>query len=356
MKRKLLWVLFGCLVGHGAAAQSLNSGLLGRFPFDGSTTDATGNMSVNSATNVAYGLDRRSQPNAALQLGGTGEVWIMPNGLLSFGTTGDFSFSVAFRTLSSATQAFFSNQGYYSVSGSTGTGARGWSLGFDNTQVGKIFLNLVAASSYNGSLGLATQSSFNDGLWHTATAVVNRGTRQVVLYVDGVAQPLTYVSSRPDYGTVSGTVFQLTSTSTMFVDLNPGYSTSRTGSLTDANRFGLSFNGGLDEARFYNRALTAAEAQALHTLALAAVAGRSAEAQVQVYPNPAPGGNVAVRLAPALSGAQLAVYTVLGQRVYLAVQPTAGPEVQLRGLAPGLYLLVAKGASATLTQRFQVGK
>ncbi|MFD2718699.1 LamG-like jellyroll fold domain-containing protein [Hymenobacter monticola] len=356
MKKKLLYVFFGCLLGHGAAAQNLNSGLLCRFPFDGNTTDATGNMSTNSATNVAYGSDRRSQPNAALQLGGGGEVWITPNGLLSFGTTGDFSFSVAFRTLSSATQAFFSNQGYYSASGSTGSGARGWSLGFDNVQVGKVFFNLVAASSYNGNLGLATQASFNDGLWHTATATVNRGTRQVVLYVDGVAQPLTYVSSRPDYGTVSGTVFQLNATASMFIDLNPGYSTSRTGFLTDANRFGLNFNGGLDEARFYNRVLTAAEAQALHTLALAAVAGRPAGAQVQVYPNPAPGGNVTVRLAPALSGAQLAVYTTLGQRVYPSVQTTAGPEVQLRGLAPGLYVLVAKGAAATLTQRFQVSE
>ncbi|MDO7848323.1 LamG-like jellyroll fold domain-containing protein [Hymenobacter sp. M29] len=343
------------MLGQHVNAQNLNSGLLGRFPFDGITTYATGNMSTNSATNAGYGPDRRNQPNAALQLGGTGEVWILPNGLLSFGTTGDFSFSVAFRTLSSATQAFFSNQGYYSASGNTGTGARGWSLGFDNAQVGKVYFNLVAASSYNGNLGLATQSSFNDGQWHTATATVNRGTRQIVLYVDGVAQPLTYVSSRPDYGTISGTVFQLTTTSTMFVDLNPGYSPSRTGVLTDANRFGLNFNGSLDEARFYNRAVTAAEAQALHTLALAAVTARPAGAQVQVFPNPAPGGSLTVRLSPALSGAPLSVYTVLGQRVHPNVQPGAGSDVQLSGLAPGLYLLVVQGAATTLSQRFQVG-
>jgi hypothetical protein len=128
--RKLLLLLTGCLVAQNVVAQ-VNAGLLGRFPFDNNTADATGNMGVNSATNAGFAPDARNQANAALRLGGTGEVWVLPNGLLNFGTTGDFSFSVAFRSLASSTQAFFTNQGYYTASGSTGTGARGWSLGLE---------------------------------------------------------------------------------------------------------------------------------------------------------------------------------------------------------------------------------
>ena len=348
--RKPLLFLMGCLLAQSAVAQP-TAGLLGRLPFDNNTTDATGNMSVNSATNAGFGPNARNQANAALRLTGGGEVWILPNGLLNFGTTGDFTFSVAFRSLASSTQAFFTNQGYYTATGSTGTGARGWSLGFDNARVGKVYLNLVGASSPNGALGVATQASFNDGLWHTAAAVVNRGTREIRVYVDGVAQPLTYVSSRPNYGTVNGSVFTLDATATMFVDLNPGYSTSTTGFLVDANRFGLGLNGSLDEARFYNRALSAADVQSLNAQVLASVAARAANAEVQCFPNPARDGQLRIRFAHAPTVG--AFYTALGQRVYPTVT-AAATEWQVAGLAPGLYLLTAQVAGSQVTQRFQV--
>ena len=351
--RQLLFVLMGCLVGMSAAAQS-TAGLLGRFPFDNNTTDVTGNMSVTSATNAGYGPDAHNQANAALRLNGTGEVGIQPNGLLNFGTTGDFSFSVAFRSLASSTQAFFTNQGYYTATGSSGTGTRGWSLGFDNARVGKVYLSLVGASSPNGALGLATQASFNDGLWHTASAVVNRSSREVRVYVDGAAQPLVYVSSRPNYGTVSGSVFTLDATATMFVDLNPGYSSSTTGVLVDANRFGVGLNGSLDEARFYNRALSAAEVQALSAQVLATVSARMTDVKVQCLPNPAHDGELRIRFARPLTPAAGAFFTPLGQRVHPALTAMSPTEWQVRGLAPGLYLLTALVEGTRVTQRFQV--
>ncbi|MBF9224265.1 LamG domain-containing protein [Hymenobacter ruricola] len=348
--RRLLFLLTGCLFAQSAGAQ-VNAGLLGRFPFDNNTADALGNMGVNSATNAGFGPDARNQANAALRLGGNGEVWILPNGLLSFGTTGDFSFSVAFRSLGSSTQAFFTNQGYYTA---TGTGARGWSLGFDNARVGKVYLGLVAASSPNGALGLATQASFNDGLWHTAAAVVNRGTREIRVYVDGAAQPLTYVSPRPNYGTVSGSVFTLDATAAMFVDLNPGFSTSTTGFLVEANRFGLGLNGSLDEARFYNRALAASEVQALNAQVLAAAPARAAGAGVQCFPNPARDGQLRVRWAQPLAPVAGSFYTALGQRVAPTVTAATDTEWQVTGLAPGLYWLTAQVNGARVRQSFQV--
>jgi|GEM_PF-7049252 len=336
------------------AQGSLNSGLLGRFPFDNSLADATGNLTTSGSTNTAFGLDSRNQANAALRLVSTGEVVVQPAGLLDFGTTDSFSFSVAFRTLASGTQTFFSNQGAFTAADATGS--RGWSLGFSSTQVGKVYLSLARDNSYNGGLGLATQASFNDGLWHTTTAVVDRSTRQVKIYVDGMVQALTYVSTNPTYGTVSGTTFTLGTTGTMFVDLSPGYSLSTTNVLGIYNRLGLSYNGWLDEARFYNRVLTASEVQALSAQVLATLSAQAAATLVQVAPNP---GNAAeaptVRLAQPVAPSQLRVLDVLGRPVPVTLAARqAGAVYELRGLAQGLYLLQVQLPEGLAVRRIQV--
>ena len=353
MKKTVLQVIFGFLTALEVNAQGLNSGLLGRFPFDGNLSDATGNIASGTATNATYGPDARNQPNAALRLTGTGEVAVEPNGLLDFGTTGNFTFSVAFRTLSSGTQAFFSNKGNFSANSSS-TLSQGWSFGFDNSLVGKLYLDLVRDNFSNGTLALATQASFNDGLWHTAAVVVDRDSRQLLLFVDGTAQPLLFVTSNENYGAVVGTTFTLDRSYSQIVNLTPGYSLSQANVTRINNRFGLSYNGSLDEARFYNRALTAADVQTLHNLVLATARQRAARALMQVFPNPAPNGQLTVRVAPALHGAQLSVYTALGQQIRPAVIVDFAQETRLPGLAPGLYLLVARHEGQTLTQHFQV--
>lgn len=355
MKKHLLLLLLTASLS-GRAQGSLNSGLLGRFPFDNSLADATGNMSNISAANTTFGLDARSQPNAALRLVSTGEVAIQPAGLLDFNTTGSFSFSVAFRTLSSATQAFFSNQGTYSVANTTSS--RGWSLGFVSAQSGKLYLSLVRDNSYNSGLGLATQASFNDGQWHTATAVVNRTSNQVRLYVDGTAQPLTYVSPNLGYGSVSGTTFTLDATRSVLVDLSPGYNSfDQTNALITGNRFGLNYNGWLDEARFYNRVLTAAEIQTLSAQVLATLSAQVAAAQVQVFPSPAaPSEGITVQLAQAVAASQLQVLDVLGRVVPVGVtaQPAGGRAYKLSGLRAGTYLLHVHLPEGTAVRRLQV--
>jgi hypothetical protein len=354
MKKYLLLMLVA--TGLSSHAQgTLNSGLLGRFPFDNSLTDATGNTANFSNANVAYGLDSHGQANAALRLVGTGEVSIDPAGLLDFGTTGSFTFSVAFRTLASGTQALFSNQGSYAATSTADS--RGWSLGFDNAQVGKVYLNLVRNTSTNGGLGLATQASFNDGLWHTAVAVVNRSNRQIRLFVDGTAQLLTYVSPNPTYGTVAGSTFTLGSTATMFVDLSPGYSLSLLNVSRPNNRLGLAYNGWLDEARFYNRVLTDAEVQALSAQVLATLSAQEAATQVQVAPNPASAAaSFSIVLVQPLAASELRVVDMLGRTVparLLARQP-GGFSYELSGLAPGSYLLHVRLPQGIAVRRLQV--
>ncbi|MGI4870476.1 MAG: T9SS type A sorting domain-containing protein [Janthinobacterium lividum] len=354
MKKYLLLLLVAARFSSHAQG-SLNTGLLGRFPFDNSLTDATGNITNVSDVGVAYGPDAHSQANTALRLTGTGEVSVQPSGLLDFGTTGSFTFSVGFRTLSSGTQAFFSNQGTYSAT--VTNSSRGWSLGFNNSNVGKVYLNLVSSISSNSAFALATQASFNDGLWHTATIVINRSNRQIRIFVDGTAQALTYVSPRPDYGTVSGTTFTLDVVATSFVDLTPGYSLSAANVNGVYNRFGLSYNGWLDEARFYNRVLTDAEVQSLSAQVLATLDAQAAVVQVQVFPNPAGSlARVTVCLAQPVAASQLHVVDMLGRAVPVTItahQP-GDAAYELSGLATGLYLLQVSLPEGLAVRRLQI--
>ncbi|RZL16015.1 MAG: T9SS type A sorting domain-containing protein [Hymenobacter sp.] len=354
--KKYLLLIFATASLSSHAQGTLNSGLLGRFPFDNSLVDATGNIGNASSANVAYGPDSHGQANTALRLTGTGEVAIEPNGLLDFGTTGSFTFSVAFRTLSSGTQTFFNNKGNYSANTSS-TLSQGWSFGFDNTQVGRLYLDLVRDNFYNGSLAIATQATFNDGLWHTVALVVNRSTRQMQMVVDGTAQPLIFISTNPNYGAVSGTTFTLTSAYSQIVDLTPGYSYSYAGVMKINNRFGMSYNGWLDEARFYNRALTVAEVQTLSAQVLATLTAQEAAAQVQVAPNPV-GAAAAftVTLAQPVAASQLQVLDLLGRPVPVAivVRQAGSRTYELSGLATGLYLLHVTLPQGVAVQRVQV--
>jgi len=354
MKKILLFLLVAASLTSQAQG-TLNNGLLGRFPFDNSLVDVTGNISSASSANVAYGLDSRSQANAALRLVGTGEASVDPNGLLDFGTTGSFTFSVAFRTLASGTQAFFNNQGAYTATSTADS--RGWSLGFDNAQVGKVYFNLVRNTSTNGGLALATQASFSDGAWHTVAVVVNRNTRQIRIFVDGTAQPLTYVSSNPTYGTVAGSTFTLGTTATTFVDLSPGYSLSQSNVNRLNNRFGLAYNGWLDEARFYNRTLTDSEVQLLSAQVLATLSAQEAAALVQVAPNPASArAAFGIVLAQPLAAGQLQVVDMLGRLVpahFTAPQP-GGLRYELSGLAAGNYLLHVRLPQGVAVRHLQV--
>lgn len=350
LRKKLLALALSCLLLPAARAQtSLNSGLLGRFPLDGNSADATGNMGNSTDFGVAYAADARGQANAALRLNGSGRVEIAPNGLLDFGTTGSFSFSVAFRTLSSGTQSFFTNRGNATAGGAAWP--VGWRLGFDNAQAGRVYLDLFGfLPNFNASLGLATQGLFNDGLWHTAATTVNRATQQVRVYVDGVAQPLVYVSTNPTYGTITGTVFQYGQQLAATMSLNPGYDSS--GLLV--NSIGANFNGSLDEARFYNRVLNVAEVQALYAQALASAPVAAGAGLAEVFPNPATDGVVRLRLPAGLPVAEVAVFTALGQVIRPTIRPVSAQEMQISGLPTGLYAVRVRRGSTTQVRRFEV--
>lgn len=349
MKRlAFLLTVIGLALQTAHAQINLNSGLLGRFPFDGNSVDVSGNMGNSTDYSVTYAADARGQANGALRLNGSGRVDITPDGLLDFGTTGSFSFSVAFRTLSSGTQSFFTNRGNATASTSN-TWPVGWRLGFDNTQVGKVYLDLFGfLPNVNASLGLATRDSFNDGLWHTAAITVNRSTQQIRMYVDGTAQALTYVSTNPTYGTVTGTVFQYGQQLAATMSLNPGYVN---GVLV--NSFGVSMNGSLDEARFYNRVLSVAEVQSLSSLVLATKATVVNDA-IQVFPNPAVAGQFNVKLPAVASAPHLRVYTLTGQQVQPIVKQVAPQEMQVSGLETGLYMVRVEGAGQPFSRWLRV--
>ena len=339
MKIFTLSALAATLLTCSAQAQgSLNTGLLGRFPFDNAPTDATGNMGVNSATNVAYGPDAGNRTNAALRLGANGEVWITPNGLLDFGITGDYSFSIGFKTISSATEAFFTNQGSSATAGNSN--AQGWFLGFDNSRVGKVYFGLGGNAAQGNGIGLSTTTTYNDNAWHTAAVVVSRSTNRIQVFVDGVAQAIVNNSPNPNFGSVSGTVFTIGAQGMAISNASPGTSASTTGAQAVINRFGLGFNGSLDEGRFYNRALTATEVASLNSQVLATVAERRGETQLQLFPNPTAGGQgLTLRVAAPVAASSIGVFDALGRRTAVTVVAASPTEFAVAGLAPGVYSL-----------------
>ena len=341
MKISTLVFLAGTFLSGAAHAQStLADGLLGRFSFDNTTADATGNMGVNSATNAAYGPDAANRPNAALRLSSNGEVWITPNGLLDFGIIAPYSFSIGFRTISPATQAFFTNQGSSVTSGNTN--AQGWFLGFDTSQAGKVYFGLGGNAAQGNGIGLSTAANYNDNAWHTAAVVVDRTNNRIQLFVDGVAQQLVNNAINPNFGSVSasGTVFNVGLQGRTTLNASPGTSAATTGGSGAISRFGLGFNGSLDEGRFYNRALTPTEAAALHSQVLATVAERRGEALLQLFPNPAPAGTAAtLRLAAPAAAASIDVLDALGRPVAATLTPLGTSEYGVSGLRPGVYSL-----------------
>jgi hypothetical protein len=84
---------------------------------------------------------------------------------------------------------------------------------------------------------LTNGGTYNDGAWHHAAAVIDRSLGKILLYVDGALANSTAFTTSWDLTTAGGQAFTL-----------GGYS-GATPNLT----------GSLDDARVYNRALSAAE-------------------------------------------------------------------------------------------------
>jgi hypothetical protein len=220
--------------GRNAASGDINlqKGLVGWWKMDGNAKDFTpysNNGTVTGATSVA---DRKGKANSAYSFDGSTSVINAGNAAsLNMGTS-DWTTSAWIKSSNATTVQYILNKR-----------AGGPSVGYNLTlsSAGKLLARFDTATSAvsvtaNGTAVIA------DGTWHLVTATYQR-SGNLTIYVDGVAN-----------GSVSIAAYAADN----IVTTNPLYIGEDTYSHTSF------FNGSIDDARVYQRAISAAEVSALY--------------------------------------------------------------------------------------------
>jgi len=230
MKKKKLHLSFGLLIISGLSCISLiaqpTAGLTGYFSFDGNLNNSAPTTMSATGSNISYSTNGAGAAAKALMFGGTvtSAVSVTDNGNLDF--SGDFSIAFGIYMASVAT-----NQGFYD-NGLNYGGCGIWYFLPDNT---------LRFNFKNGSLGAV--AALPAGQWRAVCAV--RSGTTLSLYVNGVlavsgtqgTSAITYPNA-PVFGQM------------YFAGGGGNYNPIANGSK-------------IDEFRFYNRALSAAEITSL---------------------------------------------------------------------------------------------
>ena len=126
-------------------------------------------------------------------------------------------------------------------------------VGGDGANAGKIFF---ASANGNGHLDVYGQTSISDGAWHHIAATYSTSHGEVRIYLDGALDHYQSAHSSQALGT-GVTRFGTFSAN----NEDSSFNTMQSGSRS------MKFNGLVDEARIYNRALSSSEISILYNLA-----------------------------------------------------------------------------------------
>lgn len=205
--------------------------LIGSYKFSGNAGDATANNNGTLHNAPASTADRFGVAGRAYNFNGSSQYISTAN---AYANPGDFTISVWFKTAST-------------------TGGR--LIGFGREQTGSsgqydrhIYMNNAGQlyfGIYNGSVQtISTVSSYNDNNWHLATATLS-ASQGMVLYIDGVQAGANAATTAENY---------------------TGYWRIGYDNLSSwtSQPSGFYFNGALDDALIYHRALTAQEVAVLY--------------------------------------------------------------------------------------------
>lgn len=220
MGRNVFASLFGnSNVGVNSSTINLDAGLVGRWKFDGNAKDATPNSNNCTATgSVTAATDRQGQSNKAYSFNGS-----------SYYTCGTTNLP--------AIDAPQSASAWFNTS-SVGSFMNLVVLNRSNNAANQLVLNSsghVAMTRWSGGVSVAGTASISNGDWHLATYTFDGTTAKV--YLDGQLDN----SATPTLQTGAPT--------NLYMGTYGG---------------GEYFNGSMDDARVYNRSLSADEVQALY--------------------------------------------------------------------------------------------
>ena len=323
--KKITFFFVGFFFTVAAFSQDLTQHLLLRYPFDGNMNDVSGNgYSGTPFGGVTYGTDRFGNANSTAYFDGIDDYVNFPNlTVLKPNLPVSFSFWINY------TSDTFNNQVVFNTSFEENHCTGVW---FNSS----LSNNGHAANFGNGaySYSPATRSTFLcakmivTNSWHMVTVVV-KSTTDMKIYIDCV-----------DYdGGYSGTGGALVYSSTpgcigrhdRYLDQDPDY-----------------FRGYIDDFRYWDKALTAADIAAL-CVNLSTDNNEIADNAITIYPNPA---HDRINIATSLDGIEsLTIYNSLGQSVY---EGAFQSEIDSSNFSNGIYFIRIKKGSDVLTRKIVI--
>jgi hypothetical protein len=217
----------GVLAAQAQAPSFLTRGLLAYYPFNGNANDASGHGNDGTVNGAALTQDRFGTPNAAYDFNGASSFIALPRPLVNqLAGTNPVSVSVWFQTPPEGPNEIRDLIEF-------GAGQANQAFIVEAQRGGQ-----YVYSEYGNDYNVYSQVVVADGAWHHGATVYNAGT--VTLYVDGIQRAGAAVVS--DRAAAEGYIGRnLTSAS-------PHYY----------------WRGKIDDARFYNRALSPDEVQQLY--------------------------------------------------------------------------------------------
>lgn len=252
-RTQVTWLLQNAGTGTRLTS-AVTNGLAGSWGFDeASGTAATDSSGVGNTGTISNGTRANGVTRNSLTFNGSStSVAAGTSASTSFGTN-DFSIATWFKSTSNGFQRLVSKGNYQN--------SNGYLLALNN---GTITLAVGAGGAQGQSLGINTPTGLSDGNWHHVAAVVNRGNGTVRISIDGVPQTLNVGSGY--CGTAAG--------STVIISGCTAANASSSSTLTLGSYNGTSefLNGGLDDVRIYNRAVTELDIRAVAGLGKAPVA------------------------------------------------------------------------------------
>ena len=241
MTKYFLTILLLLTVYSLAFSQSLTDSLKAYYPFNGNANDASGYLHNGTVVGATLTADRFGNPNSAYTFDGNDEIDIIPTAHLmpttfpvSIAAWVKFTSSINPLSVFTTDNDDGNNYGYWMNFGAYLTGNMQPAISFGNG-------GYCTSSSRRTKLG---NSSVNDNQWHLLVGVV-RGPTDMDVYVD----------CQNDAGVYSGTGGAIA--------YAPNNHLTKIGFHHCTGQYHY-FIGAIDEVRFYNRELSAADVAALY--------------------------------------------------------------------------------------------
>ncbi len=248
MKKYSFWirlslvVLIVCSFAVSATtsqAADISSGLVAYYPFNGNANDESGNGNNGTVNGAIPTTDRFGNANSAYRFNGVGDnIQVANQSLLNFESTQDFT--ICAWILCNSMQP-----GRYIVAKYDETHIASYGLGTGFTDGSYSFIRDALTPDPNDLVATRGTKKLDDGKWHHLLMTVTRNSK-IRFYVDGV--------------------FELESTSLGKVTgaLNNPLPLTIGSMSPNSTGWARNFEGGIDDVRIYNRALSAQEITQLY--------------------------------------------------------------------------------------------